>query len=132
MEHRSSLRFGFRILTGSIFILKKFKNGVVLVKKKKVNELQPGFWPGFTGSAGSWFFYFFINPIRFQPRNGRVPDQPDPGSGRVSKICRPISLLHPWLVFVKKLLHGTGTGSRLLNVFSSVTKMIFLLDLIWC
>jgi len=44
---------------GSISILKKIQNDVVLVKKTKVNELQPGFWPGFAGSTGSWLFLFF-------------------------------------------------------------------------
>jgi len=47
---------GHRVLTGSvgsISILKKIQNGVVLVTKKtKVNGLQPGFWPGFVGSPG--------------------------------------------------------------------------------
>jgi hypothetical protein len=49
-------RPGFWVLTGSagsILIFKKIQNDVVLVKKK-VNGLQPGFWPGQpAGSAGS-------------------------------------------------------------------------------
>jgi hypothetical protein len=62
---------------GSIFIFKKIQNGVVLVKKKK----STGFLPGFAGSTcrvgrvtpGHDFFYFFINPVRFQFRIGWVP-----------------------------------------------------------
>jgi hypothetical protein len=70
---RPGPRPGFRVLTGSILIFKKIQNGVVLVKKKKLNGLQPGFWPDFAGSAGSWLMQFFHQP-------GLVP-----APGRVSK-----------------------------------------------
>jgi hypothetical protein len=44
-------------------------------KKIKVNGLQSGFWPVFTGSTcrvtlGHDFSYFFFNPTRLQPRAG--------------------------------------------------------------
>jgi hypothetical protein len=77
---------GFDRVAGSIPILKKIQNDVVLVKKTKVNRLQPGFcrviWV--TGSTrwvgqvtpGHDFSYFFINPARFQPRVSWVPGRP--------------------------------------------------------
>jgi len=64
---------GFDRVTGSIPILKKIQNGVVLVKKQKStgrNRVllgQPGRRVGWV-TPGHDFFYFFINPARFQPR----------------------------------------------------------------
>jgi hypothetical protein len=54
---------------GSIFILKKIQNIIVLVKKQKstgYNRVLPGRRVSPPGHTGSWFFYFFINPVRFQ------------------------------------------------------------------
>ena len=49
---------------GQFLFFKKYQNGVVLVKETKINELQPGFWPGFAESIESYwimiFFYFFL------------------------------------------------------------------------
>jgi hypothetical protein len=95
---RSRLRFWILTRsTGSISILIKIQNDIVL--EKKINELQPDFWSGFAGSTGSpvnppgqsghtgsWLFYFFINPVLFQPRISRVPGRPV-RPGRVSKLC---------------------------------------------
>jgi hypothetical protein len=77
MEHRSSLRFGFRILTGSIFILKKFKNGVVLVKKKKSQRVATGFLTGFYRLSRVMVFLFF-----HQPDPVPASKRPSPGSAR--------------------------------------------------
>jgi len=41
-------------LTGSISFSKKIQNGVVLVKKTKVNELQPGFDRVLPGQPTGW------------------------------------------------------------------------------
>jgi hypothetical protein len=59
---------------GQFLFLKKIQNGIVLVKKK-FNGLQPGFWPGFAGSTGSWLMLFFH-------QHGPVlaPGRPGPGS----------------------------------------------------
>jgi hypothetical protein len=54
------------------FYLKKIQNGIVLVKK--INGLQLSFLLGFAGltrqvspvTLNHEFFYFFINPTRFQ------------------------------------------------------------------
>ena len=69
---------GFRVLTGlsrSILVFFKLK-WHHFSKKTKVNRLQLGFWPDLAGSTEFFFLYFFFNPPRFQPRVGRVPDQP--------------------------------------------------------
>ena len=60
--------------------LKKIQNNIVLVKKTKVNGLQPGFAgsPGRSGHTGSWLFLFFHQPGPI-PAPGRPP-------GRVSKL----------------------------------------------
>jgi hypothetical protein len=50
---------------------KKIQNGVVLVKKTKVDGLQPSFWPGFDGSAGSHRVMTF--PIILSTRPGSSP-----------------------------------------------------------
>jgi hypothetical protein len=77
-------------LTGSIFILKKIQNGVILIKKQKstgCNRILPG-QPGHQVgrvTADRDFFYFFFNPARFQLRVGRVSSQLAE-SGWVSKI----------------------------------------------
>jgi len=74
-------------LAGSIPILKKIQNGVVLGKKKtKVNGLQPGFAgstrsPGQPGHTGSWLMLFF-----HQPGPVSAPGRPA-GPDRVSKHC---------------------------------------------
>jgi hypothetical protein len=64
-------------LTGSIPILKKIQNGVVLVKKKKnstgYNQVFDRVLPS---QPGHGLCNFFINPAWFQPRAG---------AGRVSK-----------------------------------------------
>ena len=67
---------GSRVLTGSLdqfFFLTQ--NNVVLVKKKKINGLQPSFWSGLAKSTGRVtssrnFPCFFLNSARFQPRVG--------------------------------------------------------------
>jgi len=75
-------------LSGSILVFLKNQNEVILIKKTKVNGLQPSFWPGLAGSCrspghlGFWFFLFFLNPARFQPRILSRPAEP----GRVSKL----------------------------------------------
>jgi hypothetical protein len=62
---------------GTISILKKIQNGVVLVKNKnKSQRVATGFLteilPGQpAGSAGSWFFLFFL-----QPGPIPIPDRP--------------------------------------------------------
>jgi len=59
---------------GSIPILKKFQNDVILVKKKNksqrdATEFLTGFYQvNLPGRLGYDFFYFFINQTRFQPR----------------------------------------------------------------
>jgi len=47
------------------------QNDVVLVKKK-VNKLQPSFWPRRRVTLGFAFLNFFLNPARFQFQVGRV------------------------------------------------------------
>jgi hypothetical protein len=62
---------------GSIPILKKIQNGVVLIKKKQkstgcnrvFDRVLPG-QPGRQVTPGHGLCYFFINPARFQPRVG--------------------------------------------------------------
>jgi hypothetical protein len=82
-------------LTGSPGLIFFNQNDIILVKKTKVNKLQPVFWPGLSGSTGSsghpGFFLtlFFFNPVRFQPRVSRVPSRPV-RPGRVSKLCEKI------------------------------------------
>jgi hypothetical protein len=69
------------------FYFKKIQNDIVLVKKKTSQRVATGFLTGFcrvTGSAcrvgrvtpGHDFSNFFINPVRFQLRIGRVPGWP--------------------------------------------------------
>jgi hypothetical protein len=67
--------------------LKKIQNGVVLVKKKqkktKINGLQPSFWPGVSGSAGSHRIMTFhiFSSTRPGFSHGSAGSQVDP-SGR--------------------------------------------------
>jgi len=44
------------------YFLKNSKRRRFSKKKKKLNGLQPGFWPGFAESAGSWLMQFFHQP----------------------------------------------------------------------
>jgi len=67
---RPGLRLGFRVLTGSIFFLKKSKRRR-FSKKKKVNRLQPSFLPGLAGSIGSR--QIFPYPIFSSTRPGSSP-----------------------------------------------------------
>jgi hypothetical protein len=69
-------------LIGSITILNKIQNNVVLIKKTKqkstgynrvFNQVLPG-QPA--GSHQVMTFSIFINPARFQPRVGQAPGQP--------------------------------------------------------
>jgi hypothetical protein len=71
---------------GSISILKKIQNDIVLVKKKNKSQLvATGFyWVNPLSQPGHGLCNFFINPAQFHPRVGRVPDRPV-GPGRVSK-----------------------------------------------
>jgi hypothetical protein len=67
------------------FYLKKIQNGVVLEKKQKLtgcNRVTRSTCRVGQVTPGHDFFYFFINPARFQPR---VPSRPA-GPGRVSKL----------------------------------------------
>jgi hypothetical protein len=87
-------RFKTRVLTelsGLIFFKKK--NNIVLVKKTKVNGLQPDFWlsrrvnpPGQPGHTGFFLPCFFFNPAQFQPRIDRIPSRPA-GSGHILNLC---------------------------------------------
>jgi hypothetical protein len=63
---------------GSISILKKIQNGVVLIKIRNKNQrVATGFCRvNPPDRPGHDFSYFFINPARFQPQVGRVPDRP--------------------------------------------------------
>jgi hypothetical protein len=75
---------------GSIYILKKIQNGVVLVKKQKkkstgCNRVLPGHWVNLPGRPGHDFFYFFINSVRFHLLVSRVPGR-SAGPDRVSKL----------------------------------------------
>jgi hypothetical protein len=86
-------RIGFQVLTGSPSRPGQFwfflnQNHVVLVKKTKVNGLQPSFWSGLAGSPGQsggssrvLTSSIFLNPTRFQSRIGLVPSRPT-GPGR--------------------------------------------------
>jgi hypothetical protein len=83
---------GFDRVTGSISILKKIQNGVVLVKKQKstgcnrvFDRVLPGRRVGWV-TPGHDLSYFFINPARFQLRVGRVLGRPA-GPNRISKLC---------------------------------------------
>jgi hypothetical protein len=59
---------------GQSIFLKKNQNDVVLVKKKKSQQVATEFLTGFcrVNPSGHDFSYFFINPARFQPRIGQV------------------------------------------------------------
>ena len=87
-QTRPGPRLGFQVLTGSLcrpgqFFFKN-QNDVVLVKKTKVNGLQPGI-AGLPGQPSFFLPYFFFNSARFQPRVGRVTGRPA-GPSRVSKL----------------------------------------------
>jgi len=80
-------RLGFRILIGSSGFdrvgrvnsyFKKISKRRRFSKKKKVNGLQPVFWPGQpAGSTGSWLMLFF-----HQPGPVPTPGRSGPGSTR--------------------------------------------------
>jgi hypothetical protein len=78
---------------GQSLFLKKIQNGVVLVKKK-INGLQPGF-VGSTESPGYDFFYF-LSSTRPGSSPGSAGSRVDPPI-RVSKLCK---LLKDLLVFL--------------------------------
>jgi hypothetical protein len=77
-------RFKARVLTKlSRLIFFKKKNNIVLVKKTKINGLQPDFWltrqlnpPDQPGHTGFFLPCFFFNPTQFQPRIDSIPNQP--------------------------------------------------------
>jgi hypothetical protein len=81
---------GFDRVTGpaeSIPILKKFKTALFLQKKQKstscnlvFDRVLPG-QPSCRVTSGNDFFYFYINPARFQSGIDRVPDDPLVGPG---------------------------------------------------
>jgi hypothetical protein len=81
---------GFDRVTGpaeSISILKKFKTALFLQKKQKstscnlvFDRVLPG-QPSCRVTSGNDFFYFYINPARFQSGIDRVPDDPLVGPG---------------------------------------------------
>jgi len=81
---------GHWVLTGSagsISILKKIQNGVVLVKKNKSQRVATGFLTGFfrvsppgqPGHTGSWLMLFF-----HQPGPVPAPGRPGPRSTRLA------------------------------------------------
>ena len=76
-------------LSGSILVFLKNQNEVILIKKKQkltgYNRVFDRVLPGHVGrrvTSGFDFFYFFLNPARFQPRILSRPAKP----GRVSKL----------------------------------------------
>jgi hypothetical protein len=58
------------------FYLKKIQNGVVLEKKQKSTGCNRVTRSTCRVTPGHDFFYFFINPARFQPRVASRPAGP--------------------------------------------------------
>jgi len=99
---------------GSISILKKIQNGVVLVKKKSTdcNRALPG-------QPGHGLCYFFITPAQFQPRISRVPGRP----------ARPGQVSKHWekqLINYSNMLNSTFGGRRREDGAIHAAKVFFL------
>jgi hypothetical protein len=121
--------FGFRVLIGSPdrlgqFFFLKSKRRCFSKKKKKVNGLQPSFWPGLAGSTGHIGFFlplFFLQPGPVPAPDRPVPSQPA-GPGRVSKVCFYVT--H----FLMKLWHSCVKSSlkcSLFLYFKNIWKKLF-------
>jgi hypothetical protein len=74
----------------NFYFKKNSKRRCFSKKKQKSTGFLPGFagstWRGGRVTSGHDFFFFFINPVRFQSWIGWVPGRPA-NSSQVSKLC---------------------------------------------
>ena len=96
----------------------KNKNDIILVKKK-VNGLQPGFWLGQSGQPSHprfWLPLFFLNSTRFQLQVSRVSNQLTK-SDRISKLWFLFQCILSFLLFLFQCI--------IIAILSSHAKVIY-------